>query len=316
MGKNILILAEHNNGTVRKTAFEMITAARSLTPDSVLVFLAGENLDALTSQFSGSGADTLLLAENASLNKYSLSAEAKLVQEIIESKNIDVVLTAAGSHGKELLPTIAAKTASAFAADCVHIEADGDAIIAKRPIYAGKALIDIKLEGLACISMRPNAVTPEKADGEPAIEKLNTDSLDLSLQLTDLMKKDSARPELTEASMIVSGGRGMGGSEHYPVIEELADLLGAAVGASRAAVDAGWRPHSDQVGQTGKTVSPNLYIACGISGAIQHLAGMSSSKVIVAINKDEEAPIFKVADYGIVGDLFEVVPAIVSGLKK
>ena len=316
MGKKILILAEYNDGNLRKSTLEMITAAHSLDSANVTVLLSGEGCTAVKDQLNGYSVDTLLIAESPDLKNYSLSALSKITADLVGQKGFDLILASAGSHGKEFLPYIAAKLDFAFAADCTEISDEGGMLHVTRPVYAGKALINLELPGNACVSIRPNAFTPVKKGEDPVIEMLELSDLDLKVQLKDLTKKESSRPELTEASIVVSGGRGMGGAEHYPVIEELADQLGAAVGASRAAVDAGWRPHSDQVGQTGKTVSPNLYIACGISGAIQHLAGMSSSKVIVAINKDEEAPIFKIANYGIVGDLFEVVPAFVSELKK
>ena len=193
---------------------------------------------------------------------------------------------------------------------------DGE-LIATRPVYAGKALIDVKVNGDKKIfTIRPNTFTlGEGSDATAEVTVKEVSDVNLSVKVTEL-KQSSGKLDVAEASIIVSGGRGMGGPENYAMLEELADLLGGAVGASRAAVDAGWRPHSDQVGQTGKTVSPNLYIAVGISGAIQHLAGMRTSKYIVAINKDPEAPIFQIADYGITGDLFEVVPALIEEVKK
>ncbi len=319
MGKKILILAEHHQGELRKSAFELVAAARSLNPESVTVLLSGKNSDSLAGKFNGSGATRVLTADHPSLDGYSLTALSGLVEKLIAEKGYDLILSAASVHGRELIPFLAGKLSCAVVADCTAIEANADGLSVIHPVYAGKAFVRVDLPaGLCCVSIRPNAFSPEEPGGDPAVENVDLSAwaADLSLSRSELAEKQGSRPELTEASVIVSGGRGMGGPEHYSVIEELADRLGAAVGASRAAVDAGWRPHSDQVGQTGKTVSPNLYIACGISGAIQHLAGMSSSKVIVAVNKDPDAPIFKVATYGIVGDLFQVVPAMTAELKK
>jgi electron transfer flavoprotein alpha subunit len=206
-----------------------------------------------------------------------------------------------------------------MASDCVEITVDGGSIVARRPVFAGKAMVTVSAaSGLLVASLRPNSVRAEEAPAPGAVENATAVSPDkgLGAVLKEIMAAAQEKLELTEADIIVSGGRGLKGPENFAMIEELAAQLGAAVGASRAVVDAGWRPHSDQVGQTGKTVSPQLYIAVAISGAIQHLAGMRTSKFIVAINKDPEAPIFKLADYGIVGDAFEVVPALTEAVKS
>jgi len=316
MARKVLIVAEHQNGEVRKTAFEMISAAASIAADRVDVLLTGQGLGDLPSRFDGYAVNTVLTVDDSSMSSYDMKRLAILLKGLLEEKGYDTLMMAAGSHGRETMPYLAALSGTAYIPDVTALRAEGDSLVATHPVYAGKSLRDIRADAAVCMTLRPNAFSAEKGGGSPVQEAVAAAASEGGVAVRELKKKDSARPELTEASIIVSGGRGMGGPEHYPVIEELADLLGAAVGASRAAVDAGWRPHSDQVGQTGKTVSPNLYIACGISGAIQHLAGMSSSKVIVAVNKDPEAPIFKVANYGISGDLFEVVPAIVAELRK
>lgn len=207
-----------------------------------------------------------------------------------------------------------------LATDCIELKVDNGEVLTTRPIFAGKALIEVKIKSAKKIfAIRPNIFNPGSSDGTLAeTEKLNLNlqDSDFSSRVTGVSISKAGRPDLTEADIIISGGRGLGGPDNFKMIEEVADVLGAAVGASRAVVDAGWRPHGDQVGQTGKTVSPSLYIAVAISGAIQHLAGMSSSKYIVAVNKDKDAPIFQVADYGIAGDAFEIVPELTVQLKK
>jgi electron transfer flavoprotein alpha subunit len=221
-------------------------------------------------------------------------------------------------RGKDLGPRIAALLDAPMISDCVAFGADGGAIVARRPIYAGKALVNVSGRGeLLVATLRPNAVMAEEGPAEGAVECAPVAAPDkgLGAVLKEVLAAATRKIDLSEAGIIVSGGRGLKGPENFAMIEELAQELGAAVGASRAVVDAGWRPHADQVGQTGKTVSPQLYIAVAISGAIQHLAGMRTSKYIVAINKDPEAPIFKVADYGIVGDAFEVVPRLTQAVR-
>jgi electron transfer flavoprotein alpha subunit len=219
--------------------------------------------------------------------------------------------------GRDLAPRVSARIDAGLAVDCIGLNVEGNEIIATRPVFAGKALLDIKITSpVKVFVLRPNvfsAGTPLENKAE--ISRIAVESSDLKVKVTEL-KKSEGKLDVAEADIIVSGGRGMKGPEHFHLVEELAQLLGGASGASRAVVDAGWRPHGEQVGQTGKTVSPNLYIALGISGAIQHLAGMRSSKYIVAINKDKDAPIFQIADYGIVGDVFEVVPALINEIKK
>jgi electron transfer flavoprotein alpha subunit len=219
--------------------------------------------------------------------------------------------------GKDLAPRIAAKLDAGIAVDCIALNVEAGEIMATRPIYAGKALMDVKINSAKKVfALRPNvfsAGTPLDQKAEVSVESV--DAPNLNVKNVEI-KKAAGKLDVAEADIIISGGRGMKGPEHFGMIEELADVLGAATGASRAVVDAGWRPHAEQVGQTGKTVSPTLYIALGISGAIQHLAGMRSSKYIVAVNKDKDAPIFQIADYGIVGDIFEVVPKLIEEVKK
>jgi electron transfer flavoprotein alpha subunit len=225
-------------------------------------------------------------------------------------------------EGKDLSSRLSAKLDVAMAQDCTAFAIEDGNLVAIRPIYAGKAYAKVTFENSSpqMAAARPKVMELNEPDASKSAEVVDAeftlDDGDLKTSVVDVVKDESGKVDLTEADKIVSGGRGMKGPENYKILEDLADLIGASVGASRSAVDAGWRPHSDQVGQTGKVVSPNLYVACGISGAIQHLAGMSTSKVIVAINKDEDAPIFQKADYGVVGDLFDVVPALTEEVKK
>ena len=254
--------------------------------------------------------------------RYSPSAYAKVISEIAKSAGANIIILSATSLGKDLAGRIAVKTDSAVYNDCIDINISDGKLTASRPVYAGKSIIDIKSPSEKIVmTLRPNVFKPVKTENNTIetentdIENLGINESDFSTVVTDVIVSNE-KLDVAEADKIVSGGRGLRGPENFNLIEELAESIGAATGASRAVVDAGWRPHSEQVGQTGKTVSPSLYIACGISGAIQHLAGMSSSKCIVAINKDKDAPIFQIADYGIVGDVFEIVPSLTEEFKK
>jgi electron transfer flavoprotein alpha subunit len=244
-----------------------------------------------------------------------VDAYTNVAADIIGQVDPAVVIIGATTQGKELSARLSARLDAPLASDCTAVKLEGDQVVATRPMYGGKILADVTLTGPpAVVGLRPNIITAEEAPADGGVEKVAANVGDVRTRVKS-KQLETGKIDLTEAEIVVSGGRGMGGDD-YSSIEALAEVLGAAVGASRSAVDEGWRPASDQVGQTGKTVSPNLYVACGISGAIQHLAGMSSSKVIVAVNKDAEAPIFSKADYGIVGDLFEVVPALTEEIKK
>ncbi|MCF7801595.1 MAG: electron transfer flavoprotein subunit alpha/FixB family protein [Candidatus Marinimicrobia bacterium] len=318
----VLVFAEQRENKLKSYALEAVSAGRAIADASggeVIACLVGNGVKGLAEGLGKYGAQKVLVADDGRLSAYSPSAYATVMTAAIESENPDVVFFSASAMGRDVAPLTAIKAGTSVVADIVAAEWQGDYLEIKRPVYAGKAFLKVAVNSKpAMATLRPNVFPAEEKSGDGTVVELsfNLSDDDLKVKVTDTQMKSGGRPELTEAGIIVSGGRGMGGPENYPVIEALADTLGAAVGASRAAVDAGWRPHSDQVGQTGKTVSPNLYIACGISGAIQHLAGMSSSKYIVAVNKDPEAPIFKVADYGIVGDLFEVVPELDKAAKQ
>jgi electron transfer flavoprotein alpha subunit len=310
----VLVIAEQMDGAFRKVTFEALSAARRLDNEVVAVVL-GSGIEGAAAELGKYGAAKVLVADDAALAEYTVDAYTEVVAGIVGQINPDVVVLGATTQGKELAGRLSARLDAGLATDCVAIDMDGAQVIATRPMYGGKILADVALTGApAIVALRPNIVAAEEASIDCKIEKATVNVGQVRTQVKS-KQLETGKIDLTEAEIVVSGGRGMGGPD-FSVVETLADVLGAAVGASRSAVDEGWRPASDQVGQTGKTVSPNLYIACGISGAIQHLAGMSSSKVIVAINKDAEAPIFSKADYGIVGDLFEVVPALTEEIKK
>ncbi|MFH1852630.1 MAG: electron transfer flavoprotein subunit alpha/FixB family protein [Candidatus Neomarinimicrobiota bacterium] len=315
----ILFYAEQRDGELRKTAGELATVACRLATETggeaVGVVIGSEAAANGLGQFGISKVHSIA---DPSLSDYSTTAYAAALIKLTGELKPAVILFAASAIGRDLAPAVAGLAGKSVYTDCTRIGFAGSELSLQRPVFAGKTLLNIKAAGEPVIvSLRPNSYPAAKNQVSVSVTAFapGLDDSAYAAKVIEFTPATATRPELTEADIIVSGGRGMGGAERYTVIENLADTLGAAVGASRAAVDAGWRPHSDQVGQTGKTVSPKLYIACGISGAIQHLAGMSSSKVIVAINKDPEAPIFKAATYGIVGDLFEVVPALNTELK-
>lgn len=325
MPKGIFILAEHRDGKFKKQTFELLGKAKEIsqkTQDEIFVLLLGKGVSNLAADLGKYGANKVLVCDSDILEKYTTDAYAKVICDILKEQDAKIFLLGATISGKDLAPRISAKLNTGLATDCTQIDVKDDGnITIIRPVYAGKAFIKLTSNSFPQIaSVRPNVIPPATPEQGKTAEVINItpqiQESDIRTKVLELIKTAGEKIELTEADIIVSGGRGMKGPENYKILEDLAKVLGAAVGASRAAVDAGWRLHSDQVGQTGKTVSPKLYIACGISGAIQHLAGMSSSKYIAAINKDPEAPIFKAADFGIVGDLFQVVPILTEEFKK
>lgn len=320
MAKEILVFAEQRGGALKKVSLEMVTTGRKLA-DSMggecCAVVVGDGVEGLAAELGKYGADKVFVVDDAKLKDYVPDLYAKAVAEV--AKDAKVLIGGASAMGKDLLPRVAARLETSMASDCVKLEMDGDSLVAFRPVFAGKAFVTIKGNGAVQIAAgRPKVFPAEENAKAGAVEKVSVDLGDAKAVLKELKQEAGDKVDLTEADIIVSGGRGMKGPDEYKILEELVDALGSAatVGASRAAVDAGWRPHSDQVGQTGKTVSPSLYIACGISGAIQHLAGMGSSKYIVAINKDGDAPIYSKADFGIVEDLFKFVPELTSEVKK
>ena len=319
MANKVLAVLEQRDGNLKKISFEVSKTASDLAGklnvEAEAVVIGNEITD--IANVGSYGIKKVTHIKNADLGNYSTSAYTDLVSDFINETGADIILFGNTALGKDLAPHAAVKVNAGIGVDCTNLDvSDGD-IIATRPVYAGKALLNVKINSdKKVFTLRPNVFSAGEPSSETAeVEVKNVESVNLSTKVIET-KKSEGKLDVAEASIIVSGGRGMKGPEHFDIVEELADLLGAAVGASRAAVDAGWRPHSEQVGQTGKTVSPNLYIALGISGAIQHLAGMRSSKYIVAVNKDPDAPIFGVADYGITGDVFEVVPAMIEEIKK
>ncbi len=313
----VLAIAEQSDAVFRKITYEVLSEGRRIAdslgcPLTALVLGTDEDISKELGQY---GADRILIADNKALREYVNDAYTNVIADIIDKENPCVVILGASTQGKDLSARIAARTNAPLAMDCVAIRVENNNLVVTRPMYGGKILADVVLDGKPQIAaIRPNSMSIAKTAGAGSVEKLDVDVGKIDITFIE-KRLETGKVELTEADVIVSGGRGMGGSD-FSVIEKLSDLLGGAVGASRSAVDEGWRSRSDQVGQTGKVVSPNLYIACGISGAIQHLAGMSSSRVIVAVNKDPDAPIFSKADYGIIGDLFEIVPLITDEMKK
>lgn len=319
MTNKVLSIIEQREGSIKKVSYEAVCVGFSLAKELNLEFEAvviGSEIEGL-SDFGNYGAAKITHLKNTELHNFSSSAYSDLIGNYAKESNASVIILGNTSFGNELAPRIAVKLNSACIVDCVSLTVESGEIIATRPVYAGKALIKSKLNSdIKIFTIRPNVFKAEKIsdqNSEIKVEEITNPNLKAKVVA---YKKAEGKLDVAEANIIVAGGRGMKGPEHFNLIESLANVLGAAIGASRAVVDAGWRPHSEQVGQTGKTVSPSLYIACGISGAIQHLAGMSSSKYIVAINKDKDAPIFSIADYGIAGDVFDILPALTEEIKK
>lgn len=317
---NILVYFEERNGQVRKPSFEAIEAARTIGAHTITAVVVTSNASGVLSDaVKTSGVSKVYVVENANFANYSSKAAAKAVAEIAKQSGANIVIIPATGRGKDLAPRVAVRLAAGYVPDVTLFSTVGDKIAATHPVYAGKANVQVEVTtAVKVFSTRPNLwKAPKEPSADAVIENvaISLSDADFADRTKDLTLSQG-KIDVAEADIIVSGGRGMKGPENWGLIENLASALHAATGASRAVVDAGWRPHSEQVGQTGKTVSPTLYVAVGVSGAIQHLAGMSSSKTIVAINKDANAPIFAVADYGIVGDAFEILPAMTEEVKK
>ncbi len=318
MANKVLVVLEQRDNQLKKISFEVSKAGSDLASKlgcDVEGVVVGNDIPELN-KVGGFGINKTTILKNVELTNYSSSGYAKAISEFANETGADIVIFGNTAMGKDLAPKVSVKLNAGLAMDSIALEVTDGNIVATRPIYAGKALIDVKVNSENKVfTIRPNVFNPGESSGNNAEVVTKEVEADLTTKVVEL-KKAEGKLDVSEASIIVSGGRGLKEAEKFKLVEDLAETLGAAVGASRAVVDAGWRPHSEQVGQTGKTVSPNLYFALGISGAIQHLAGMRSSKCIVAINKDTDAPIFQVADYGIVGDVFDVVPALIEELKK
>ncbi len=302
---------------VKKVTLELLTIARELGSPSAVV-LGGEGAAAAFADKLGEyGAEKIYAAEGAEIDGYLVAPKATVLADLVRSVSPAAVLLASTQEGKEIAARLAVKLDNGILTDAVALSSDG---VATQVVFAGSTIVKSKVtKGIPLVTLRPNSVTPTPAPASPAVESLTVQAGEkdkLAQVVNRVAEQKGSRPELTEASIVVSGGRGVGSGDNFKLVEEMADLLGAAVGASRAAVDSGFYPHQFQVGQTGKTVSPQLYVAVGISGAIQHRAGMQTSKTIVAVNKDEEAPIFELTDFGVVGDLFKVVPQAIEEIRK
>jgi electron transfer flavoprotein alpha subunit len=309
----VLVVAEHVDSHVSKPALELLTLARRLGEPVAVVF--GDTHDTIAKALGEYGATRVLSVNDPAINDYLVAPKAEALAQIAATMQQAAILITSSPEGKEIAGRLAVKLGSGLITDATDIAAEGSTT---QSVFAGNWTVTAAVtRGAPVITVKPNAVTPEAAPTEPATEQIEvtiSDAAKTARIVSREPKKSSGRPELTEATVVVSGGRGTGGD--FAAVEELADVLGGAVGASRAAVDAGWYPYAYQIGQTGKTVSPQLYIAVGISGAIQHRAGMQTSKAIVAVNKDPEAPIFALADLGIVGDLHRVLPAVIEAIKE
>ncbi|MEU4511502.1 electron transfer flavoprotein subunit alpha/FixB family protein [Nonomuraea wenchangensis] len=312
----ILVLVEQVEGEVKKVTLELLTLARSLGTPAAVWLGPGITADA-KAKLAEYGAEKIYVGGSEELVQYVVAPKAEALAQLVADKSPAAVLVAATAEGKEIAGRLAVKTDSGVITDAVGL---GDGFVADQSIFGGGVNVRAKVRrGTPIVAVRPNSTAPAPSAGAGAEEEIAvtlSDAAKATRVVERVKQEKGARPELTEAAIVVSGGRGVGSAENFSVIEGLADALGAAVGASRAATDAGWYPHQFQVGQTGKTVSPQLYIAAGISGAIQHRAGMQTAKTIVAINKDPEAPIFELADYGVVGDLHQVVPQLTEEIKK
>jgi electron transfer flavoprotein alpha subunit len=312
----ILVLVDHVDGAVRKPTFELLTLARRLGEPSA-VFL-GSGSEQAKDSLAAYGAQKVYVADDAAFGDYLVAPKAEALAQLVESASPAAVLVTSNGEGKEIAGRLAIKTESGLITDAVDVEAGDAGPRTTQSVFAGNHTVTATVtKGTPIITVKPNAVTPEEATGAASVETVTVTVSDAAKTARVVERKErkaTGRPELTEASIVVSGGRGTGGD--FGPIEAFADSLGAAVGASRAVVDSGWYPHSYQVGQTGKTVSPQLYVAAGISGAIQHRAGMQTSKTIVAVNKDDEAPIFELVDFGVVGDLHKVLPQATEEVTK
>lgn len=320
MVNDVMVVAESSGPSFRKAAFEAVTEGRRLADHlkvQVHVVVVGSGIQDHVAELGKYGADKIWVADDPALLLFHPEYYRQIVLDVTKKVDPAIILIPATSAGKDLAPRVAIHLNTAVASDCTHLELDSGNLVATRPAIAGKVLLKLKIKTSPNIAtLRPNVFTAKESPKNPSVEHVQFARPSSRMEVKEFVTHGAKKLDLTEANVIISGGRGMGSPDNYKILEELAGVMGGVVGASRASVDAGWRPHSDQVGQTGRTVSPTLYIACGISGAIQHRVGMINSKVIVAINKDPDAPIFGFADYGIVGDVFDVVPALTREMRN
>ncbi|MFK2824565.1 electron transfer flavoprotein subunit alpha/FixB family protein [Bacillus sp. B190/17] len=320
MAKKILVLGEVRDGTLRNVSFEAIAAGKKVAQGGeVIGVLIGQSVSGLAEQLIHYGADRAVTVEDEKLSQYTSDGFSQALLAVVNQENPEGILFGHTALGKDLSPKVASRLGAGLISDATAVEEEGDSIVFTRPIYSGKAFEKKKVSaGLIMASIRPNNIAPLEKDQSRSgnVSSVSADIKDIRTIIQEVVRKTEKGVDLSEAKVIVAGGRGVKSADGFKPLQELAHVLGGAVGASRGACDADYCDYSLQIGQTGKVVTPDLYIACGISGAIQHLAGMSNSKVIVAINKDPEASIFNVADYGIVGDLFEVVPMLTEEFKK
>ncbi|MGV3465488.1 MAG: electron transfer flavoprotein subunit alpha/FixB family protein [Heyndrickxia sp.] len=320
MARKVLVLGEVRDGSLRNVSFEAIAAGKTVAEGGEVVgVLIGEAVSGLANELVHYGADRVVVVEDEKLKQYSSDGFSQAFMAVVNNENPEGIVFGHTALGKDLSPKIASKLNTGLISDATNVEVAGGNLVFTRPIYSGKAFEKkIVTDGIVFATVRPNNISPlQKDEGRTGdVSTVSADIKDLRTIIKEVVRKASEGVDLSEAKVVIAGGRGVKSADGFQPLKELADVLGGAVGASRGACDADYCDYSLQIGQTGKVVTPDLYIACGISGAIQHLAGMSSSKVIVAINKDPEANIFKVADYGIVGDLFEVVPMLTEEFKK
>ncbi|WP_435771654.1 electron transfer flavoprotein subunit alpha/FixB family protein [Nocardioides sp. SYSU DS0651] len=314
----VLVLVDHVDGAVRKPTYELLAIAKRIGEPSAVFIGGADKSSDVAEAVKKYGAEKVYVVDDAEIKGYLVAPKAEVLQQLAEKASPAAILVPSTSDGKEIAARLAIKLSSGVITDAVDVKADGGEIVTTQSVFAGNYTVDAKVtKGTPIITVKPNAAAPEEGAGSGAVEEFAptiSDAAKTAQIVASQPRQSTGRPELTEAAIVVSGGRGTGGD--FTAVEGLADALGAAVGASRAAVDSGWKPHTFQVGQTGKTVSPQLYVANGISGAIQHRAGMQTSKTIVAVNKDEEAPIFELVDFGVVGDLHSVLPAVTSEIEK
>jgi electron transfer flavoprotein alpha subunit len=320
MSKKVLVLGETREGALRNVSFEAIAAAKQISGGGEVVgVLLGDSVQSVAAEMIQYGADRIVTVEHANLKQYTSDGYSQGFMAVYEQESPDVIVFGHTALGKDLSPKIASKLSSGLISDVTAIEGEDDNAVFIRPIYSGKAFEKVKTkEGLLFVTIRPNNIpTLEKDESRTGdVSSVEVDVKDLRTIIAEVVRKSTEGVDMSEAKVVVAGGRGVRSAEGFEPLQELANLLGGAIGASRGACDADYCDYSLQIGQTGKVITPDLYIGVGISGAIQHMAGMSNSKIIVAINKDPEAEIFKVADYGIVGDLFEVIPLMIEEVKK